>query len=185
MILSVAVLITYIATVVPMQPETVTFTKIPFHGLLIMTVVFSVFLLDFLIRKNSLTRVNTYAVLVYVCFLCALPVVYTVPNIVFASVLLLLAYRRVISVSTGKNIEKKILDASLYISVAGLFYFWAVLFFLVLYLAIARRAILSFRLLFIPLAGLFAVATLCIAYCLLAHGSLGWLVGRARPVVSF
>ncbi|WP_432412246.1 DUF6427 family protein [Rasiella sp. SM2506] len=141
-----------------------------------MVLVFSILLLDFVIRKNALTGINTFGIFVYSGLIVMLPIVFTEVNIIFSSIFLLLALRRMVSLTSEKNIEKKILDASLYIAIAALFHFWSILFLLPLYFGIIRITSASFRLLFIPVVGIFTVLVLTITIHLLIFDSLAWFL---------
>jgi hypothetical protein len=138
--------------------------------------VFSILLLDFVIRKNALTGVNTFGIFVYSGFIVMLPIIFTEVNIIFSSIFLLLALRRMVSFTSEKNLEKKIFDASLYIAIAALFHFWSVLFLLSLYWGILRISSASFRLLLIPFVGVATVLILAIAAHLLVFDSLAWFL---------
>ena len=139
--------------------------------------VFSILLLDFVIRKNALTGANTFGIFLFSGLIVMFPIIFTEINIIFSSVFLLLALRRMVSLTSEKNIEKKIFDAALYITIAALFHFWSILFLLPLYWGIIRIATASFRLLFIPLAGIFTVLILAITIHLLVFDSLAWFLG--------
>ena len=109
------------------------------HFFFIGVSVFLMFLLDFLIRKNNLTRNNTYGILFLSCFLVALPEIFQERNILIANIFILLSLRKILSFRNNKNIEKKILDATVWIMMASFFYFWSLLFFFVLYVALVRK----------------------------------------------
>lgn len=141
--------------------------------------VFSILLLDFVIRKNALTGANTFGILVYSGFIVMLPIIFTESNIIFSSIFLLLALRRMVSLTSEKNIEKKIFDASLYITIAALFHFWSILFLLPLYFGVIRITSANFRLLCIPFVGIFTVLVLAIATHFLVFDSLAWFLGWA------
>ena len=102
------------------------------------------------------------------------PATFTNINIIGSNLFLLLALRRMASLTSERNLEKKLLDASLYITVAGLFNFWALLFFAPLFWVLLRSASKTFRHIFIPLVGLFTVLLLTVAYHLIVHDSLQW-----------
>ncbi|MAZ73172.1 MAG: hypothetical protein CMC70_08475, partial [Flavobacteriaceae bacterium] len=142
---------------------------------------FSILLLDFVIRKNGLTEINTFGILIYSGLVVMFPIIFAEVNSVFSSIFLLLALRRMVSLTSEKNIEKKILDASLYITIAALFHFWSILFLIPLYWGVIRIASASFRMLFIPLAGIFTVLLLAVTVHLLVFdslaGFLGWVPG--------
>jgi Family of unknown function (DUF6427) len=145
--------------------------------------VFSILLLDFLIRKNALTGPNTFGIFVFSGLVVMLPVIFTNINIIFSNVFLLLALRRMVSLPSQKNIEKKLFDAAFYITIASLFHFWSILLFLPLYWAIVRIASVSFRLFFIPLVGAIAVLVLAVTIHLLAFDSLTWFT-QWLPVLN-
>tara|TARA_R100000935_G_scaffold36196_1_gene56956 strand:+ start:58624 stop:59547 length:924 start_codon:yes stop_codon:yes gene_type:complete len=144
---------------------------------------FSILLLDFVIRKNALTGTNTFGIYIFSGFIVMLPVIFTEAYIIFSNVFLMLALRRMVSLTSEKNIEKKIFDASLYITIAALFHFWSVLFLLPLYWAVIRVASAGFRLLFIPLVGIFTVLILTATFCLLVFDDVSWLLDWV-PVFS-
>ena len=94
----------------------------------------------FIIKKNKLTQTNSYALFSFSCFLLMVPILFQDSKPVFSLLFLLLALRRILSFNSKKNIQKKILDASLWIGIATLFYFWSLLFFFVLYAALIQLA---------------------------------------------
>ena len=70
--------------------------------------VFMMILLDFIIRKNNLTARNTYAIFIFAFFLLMVPVILQNGNMIVAVLLCLLAFRRIFSLTSDKNIEKKV-----------------------------------------------------------------------------
>ncbi|RDK88534.1 DUF6427 family protein [Marinirhabdus gelatinilytica] len=163
-------------------PDVLTFQEILTKGGFWLVLVFAMLLLDFIIRKNNLTGHNTFGVFIFSGLVAMLPVVFTSANIIFANVFLLLALRRMASLTSEKNIEKKIFDASFYITIAMLFQFWSVLFFAPLYWVISRSNVASFRMLFIPLAGVFAVLILWVTAHLLMFDSVTWFLDWIPPL---
>ena len=137
--------------------------------------IFAIFLLDFIVRKNDLTYKNTYTVLLFTCFLITLPVIFLDRNILFANVFLLMAFRRLASLSSEKNTERKILDASLWITVAALFYFWSILFFVLLFFSIVQKPETNHRLFIIPFIGFIAIFILSVSFHLLMDDSFLWI----------
>ena len=81
--------------------------------------VFSMLLLDFMIRKNRLSMDNTYGIFFFSCFLASFPSIFLARNIIVAVVLILFAIRRILSLRTEINTEKKILDAVIWITLAS------------------------------------------------------------------
>lgn len=154
------------------------------HAIFIAVSVLSVLLLDFIIRKNHLTKNNTYAILFFTCFLVMLPVIFLQQDVLLANVFLLLALRRIMSLRSDKNSTKKILDASVWITVASLFYFWSLLFFIPLWIAIVQKPNSDYKQMLVPFTGFFAVIIINTAYQLLAHDSFSWFLNW-KDAVSF
>ena len=136
---------------------------------------FTIFLLDFIINKNFLTQKNSYSILFYVGFILMFPAVFFNLDVVITHLLLLLSFRRIISLSSEKNTKKKILDASLFITLASLFYFWSILFFLVLFFAIFQKTTKSYKFFFIPLVGFFTIIILATVYSLITRDYFSWV----------
>ncbi len=154
------------------------------HGLFVVVSVLSMLLLDFIIRKNHLTANNTYAILFFSCFLVMLPVIFLQHSILLANIFLLLALRRIMSLRTDNNSEKKILDASLWITIASLFYFWSILFFIPLWIAIIQKPNTTYKQLLIPFTGFLAVFIVNTAYQLLVNDTFTWFLNW-KDAISF
>lgn len=137
--------------------------------------VFLMLLLDFIIRKNHLTKNNTYGILLFSTFLLAFPVIFLEKYFLVVTLFLFLALRRIMSFQSDKNIEKKILDASLWIALSCFCYFWSLLFFLVLYVAILQRRETTYKQLLIPIVGFMTIFTLAICFNLISGNSFSWL----------
>jgi hypothetical protein len=135
------------------------------------------FLLNFIIKKNKLTKNNSYAILFFSSFLLMFPSVLEEYRLLFSNLFLMLSLRRIISLPSGKNTEKKILDASIWIAIATLFYFWSILFLVVLIVAIFKTNIKKWKLLFIPLVGFSSVFVLTTVFYLLKNDDLFWFLG--------
>ena len=126
-------------------------------------------------KKNLLAANNTYTIFFFSCLVLLIPVVFTNTDLVLSNLFLLLAYRRILSLSSEKNREKKILDASIWISLAGIIYFWNLLFFIVLFIAIIQQRSKNYRLILIPFVGFFTILVLKTSYHILKDDSLNWL----------
>ncbi len=154
------------------------------HGFFIILSVLIMLLLDFIIRKNHLTKNNTFAILFFTCFLVMLPVIFLQHKILLANAFLLLALRRIMSLRSDKNSSKKILDASIWITVASLFYFWSLLFFIPLFIAVFQKPNTNYKQILIPFTGFVAVLIINTAYQLLANDSLFWFADW-QETISF
>ena len=146
--------------------------------------VFLMLSLDFIIRKNHLTKNNTFGILFFTCFLIAFPAIFLSQYILVATLFLFLALRRILSFRSEKNINKKILDAAIWITLASFFYFWSLLFFLLLYFAMLRRQGANYKQLLIPIVGFAVMFILAICFYLLVSDSFTWL-SEWRSTTSF
>lgn len=174
-LLSIAIVAGYFLNVFISQEGSFSLGSLINHVGTILLMVFAVLLLDFIIRKNNVTKNNTFAILLFVLFVLLLPQVYNAIPLIIANVFLLLSTRRMLSLKTEKNTVKKIFDATMYITLASLCYGWAILFFIVLYTAILYKTNATFKYLFIPIIGLLGITTLAITYQLLSTDSYVWI----------
>lgn len=126
----------------------------------------TMFVLNFIAQKNDLTKRNTYRILLFAAFTAALPMALIRSEILWSGFFILLALRRIMSLRSGLVIERKLFDASLWIAIASLFYFWSVLFYFVLFLAILYYASYNVRYWLIPLVGAVCVGILASCYLL-------------------
>ncbi|MCB0465542.1 MAG: hypothetical protein KDC78_07690, partial [Aequorivita sp.] len=152
------------------------------HGAFIVLSVLTMLLLDFIIRKNHLTKNNTFAILFFTCFMVMLPVIFVQHKILLANALLILALRRIMSLQSDKNSQKKILDASLWITAASLFYFWSLLFFVPLWVAIIQKPNSNYKQMLVPFTGFLAVIIINTAYQLLFYDSFAWFFNWREPI---
>jgi hypothetical protein len=136
--------------------------------------VLTLLLLDFIVRKNNLTRTSTLAVFFFTCFTLMIPMAYGDPEILIANTFCLFALRRVFSFTSERNSEKKLLDASIWIFVASYFYFYSLVYFAAIYFAILRSPNTKFRYLFIPSIALLGVVSLITSVHLLVEDSFNW-----------
>ncbi len=152
----------------------VDFQIITTHILLAFLCVFIMLLLDFIIRKNSLTYTNTYAILLFSCFVMMFPIIFSEKSILISNVFLLLAFRRILSLSSEKNMEKKILDASIWITLASLFYFWSLIFIIVLFIVIIKTSSKKHKHILIPFIGFSAIFIVTTVYHIILKDSFLW-----------
>jgi len=164
----------YLLRAILLKDIEITFTIFAEHLLFLSLSVFTMLLLDFVIRKNLLTKSNTYGIFLFTCFLITLPAIFSERNITIATIFFLLAFRRILSLRSDRNTEKKILDASIWITLASFFSFWSLLFFAILYFAIIRKQNTLFRYLFIPIAGFIGVLVIRAAFHFLLNDSFDW-----------
>ena len=152
------------------------FSTIGTRGVVVFLMVFAVLLLDFIIRKNTVTKNNTFAILLFVLFVLLVPEVYKTPKLILANIFVLLATRRILSLTTEKNTVKKIFDATMYITFASFCYGWSLLFFLVLYPAIISNTKFKVTYVLIPIVGFLGIISSAVAYQILVADSFSWLI---------
>ncbi len=126
---------------------------------------FSVFVVNFIVKRNKMTGPNSFAMLFYAMLMLVFPETLSDNNAILCSFFILLATRRLISVRSLKNIKLKIFDATLWVLISSLFYEWALLFLLLVFAAIYIYEPKNIRNWMVPLTGIFAFFT--IAYCIL------------------
>lgn len=97
---------------------------------------FMIFLVNFIVRRNQISETNSYAMLFFTLLFVVFPEVFQDNNAILCSFFVLLAIRRLISLRTLKKVQQKIFDAALWIFVASLFYDWALLFLIAVYTAL-------------------------------------------------
>ncbi|KGO89085.1 DUF6427 family protein [Flavobacterium suncheonense] len=142
--------------------------KIVFLGVLTA----SVFLVRFITKRNGLSKDNSYAAFFFAVFLILFPTVLVNTNVILSNFFLLLALRRLVSMQSMITPKEKIFDASLWIFVATVFHFWAILFLVLVFISVIFHVSGDYRNWIIPFIALFAVGTLFLMTVLLIDHSL-------------
>jgi len=115
----------------------------------------SFFVVNFIVKRNKMTGVNSFAILFYVLLMVVFPETLADNYAIGCSFFMLLALRRLISIRSLKNIKLKILDATLWTMVASLCYDWAVLYLFLIIIAIYIYEPKNVRNWLVPIAGIF------------------------------
>ncbi|MGA9324594.1 MAG: DUF6427 family protein [Salegentibacter sp.] len=102
--------------------------------------VLSILVLNFIARKNDLTKRSAYKILFFAVFSCSFIALLKNQQAILANLFLLFALRRIVSLRSHKFMQRKIFDATFWICIASLFYFWAILFVVVVYAGIMAYA---------------------------------------------
>ncbi len=97
---------------------------------------FSIFAVNFVVKRNQITANNSYAIFFFTLLIVLFPEVLRDNNGIFCGFFLLLAFRRIISLRSLKSVKMKLFDASLWIAVASIFYDWALLFFILVFVTL-------------------------------------------------
>lgn len=138
------------------------------HFLVLSLLMFSFFVVNFIVKRNKMTDVNSFAILFYVLLMVVFPETLTDNYAIGCSLFLLLALRRLISLRSLKNIKLKIFDATLLTMVASLCYDWAVLYLVLVFIAIYIYEPKNIRNWLVPLAGIFVFLMIFYALSILA-----------------
>jgi hypothetical protein len=115
------------------------------NTILITLLLVSFFLVNFIVKKNGLTKNSSYTILFFMLFLLLFPTVFNNSNLLLANFFLLLSMRRLISLQTLKAPKEKIFDASMWIFIASLFHFWCILFIVLVYVSIIFHVSRDYR----------------------------------------
>ena len=130
---------------------------------------FSIFVVNFIVKRNKVTGTNSFVILFYVLLAVVFPETLSDSNAIFCSFFLLLATRRLISIRSLKNIKFKIFDATVWILVSSLFYDWALLYIFLVFAAIYFYEPKNIRNWLVPFAGLFTVFMITKCVLILAN----------------
>lgn len=148
---------------------------------LIVLLLASFFLVNFMVKKNGLTKDSSYTILFFLLFLMLFPAVFSNTNLLFANFFLLLAMRRLMSLQTLKAPKEKIFDASMWIFIASLFHFWCILFILLVYISIVFHASRDYRNWLLPFVAFAATAVVFVLAALVFNPNwIDQLIGQTQ-----
>ena len=157
LIVSTILFLAFVLTKAVTVTENISFSLVSKQLFLFGVCLLSVFIFDFFVSKNNLTNKSSYHILFFVLFMIIFPQVFLNSKIVIANLFILFALRRIISLRTKKQIKKKLFDAAFWICLASLLYFWAILFFALIFIAIFLYNIIDFKNIIIPFIGMLTV----------------------------
>lgn len=138
----------------------------------ILMLISSLFIANFVSKRNSLTKDNAFVFLYFGFFIILIPQCLAEIRLISANFFVLLAFRRILSIKSLTATKEKIFDASLWIFVASLFHFWSILFLLLVFVAIFFHVASDYRSWFLPILAFFAVLILFSAFNLMTNASL-------------
>jgi hypothetical protein len=139
---------------------------------LLLLLVGSLWITNFITKKNGLSKDNSYTFLLFFVFLILFPKILSSGSLILANTFILLSLRRLISIQSLKAPKEKIFDASLLIFAASLFHFWCILFIFLVYVSIAFHVSRDYRNWIIPFVALFTVIVLFVFAALVFNPSL-------------
>jgi len=124
----------------------------------------SLFITNFIVKKNGLSKDSAFTVLFYLIFLLFFPPVLDDWKLVVSNFFVLLAMRRLVSLHSLKAPKEKIFDASLWIFIASIFHFWAILFIVLVFISILFHAARDYRNWFLPFIAFFTAGTVFLLF---------------------
>lgn len=127
----------------------------------------SIFITDFVVKKNGLSRDSTYTLFFYFLFLLFFPSVLDNTNLLFSNFFILLALRRLISLQSLKASKEKIFDASLWILVAALFHFWSIIYIVLVFISIIFHVSRDYRNWVLPFIAFFIVGNIFVLFSMI------------------
>ena len=151
--------------------EAVTFWFIIKQTFALLIIYASILLLNFILSKNSLSKKNNYEMLLFSLFLLFITQTTSYSNVLISNFFVLLGLRRIISLQSQKNIKKKLFDASYWIAIAALFYFWSILFFVLILIALMLYVDNNIKHWIIPFLGVFTVFIISVGVSIIIYDS--------------
>ncbi|HQE34556.1 hypothetical protein C3L50_08905 [Flavobacterium alvei] len=132
----------------------------------------SVFITNFIAKRNGLSKDSGYTLFFYFLFLLFFPSVWNNTNLIASNFFILLALRRLISLQSLKATKEKIFDASLWIFVASLFHFWSILYIILVFISVIFHVARDYRNWVLPFIAFFAVGIISVGISLLCNKDL-------------
>ena len=144
----------------------------------------SVLLLNFIANKNNLTQKNNLEILLFSLFFVIMPESLRDSYCIVANLLILMALRRLLSLHSQKEVKQKLFDASLWIALASIFYFWSILFFILILIALVLYTDNNIKHWIIPFISLITVFVISVSVSVILYEDYVMLF-KSKPQVSF
>jgi hypothetical protein len=129
----------------------------------------SVFITNFIAKKNGLSRDSSYSIFFYFLLLLFFPSIFDNVNLIASNFFILLALRRLISLESLKASNEKIFDASLWIFVAALFHFWSIVYIVLVFISIIFHVARDYKNWVLPFIAFFAVGIMSMLFSIIFH----------------
>ncbi|WP_190810442.1 EpsG family protein [Flagellimonas sp. S3867] len=157
---------------------------LPGEVLVIGILLFSMYIISRMVKVEKVTDLSSFAILFFTLLLVAFSETLGYRNAIFANFFLLLAIWRLLAIKSVRNVKHKIFDASFLICVAGFFYDWALIFLILVFVAINvydRKPVKNWM---VPFAAIITV--LILSFTLLKfNDSLGFFVEHYQFKIDF
>ncbi|AEW86458.1 hypothetical protein B0A78_00765 [Flavobacterium columnare NBRC 100251 = ATCC 23463] len=133
---------------------------------LLVLLVGSLLITNFITKKNGLSKDNSYTFLLFFIFLILFPDTLSDLKLILSNAFILLALRRLISMHSMITPKEKIFDASLWVFLASLINFWCILFLLLVFSSIILHVSRDYRNWLIPFIAFFTVLVIGLMFSL-------------------
>lgn len=141
-------------------------------GVLLLLLVASLFISNFVTKKNGLSKDNSFPFLFFFSSLILFPTTLGTTSLIVSNFFVLLAIRRLISLQSLVTPKEKIFDASLWIFIAALFHFWSILFIILVFMSIILHVARDYRNWILPYIAFFTVAIIFLLFAFMFDKTL-------------
>lgn len=156
------------------------------RGCVLVLLLLMMYISQFIVSRNRLVDDSAYVPLIFTSFLFIFPTSFENVRVIVASYFILLALRRIFSLHSLKQSKEKLLDASLWICFASLFHFWSILYFILLFYAIAFFGAKDYRNWVIPLVSFLGASIFLSLYLLIQEVHfIDWWTERVQISFDF
>jgi hypothetical protein len=160
--------------------------QIALKSALLLVLAGSLFLANFITRKNNLSKANTYAMFLFLVFLVLFPTIMVNIRIIISSFFLLLALRRLISLQSLITPKEKIFDASFWIFAAAVFHFWSIIYIGLVFISIIFHVSRDYRNWLIPFIAFMGVSIIYLmGGLMIGHGFFDNMLDQVRISFDF
>ncbi|MCP4882589.1 MAG: hypothetical protein GY908_02265 [Flavobacteriales bacterium] len=166
LLLSILVFFIYLVALINVDSAPLNFFFFAKNSLFIFLAILSVFVINFIIRKNALTEDNSFAILFYILMSSYFPNSYINDGLFISNFILLFAFRRIYSLRSSIETKEKIFDSAFWIGIASLFYVWSLFYLLLVYAAILIFRKIEWRNFVVPILGVLTPVFLSYTYLL-------------------
>jgi len=115
----------------------------------------SLFIVNFVVKKNGMSKDSAYTVLFYLLFMLFFPSGFNNTALLISNFFIILAMRRIVSLHSLKASKEKIFDASIWVCIAALFHFWSILYLVLIFIAVLFHVARDYRNWFLPIIAFF------------------------------
>ncbi|WP_298550558.1 DUF6427 family protein [uncultured Algibacter sp.] len=177
-------LLAFIIARIGISNEVLNFDFILKQIIFLLIVFGSILLLNFIVNKNNLTNKNNYEILLFSLFLLFITQTTSDSNVLLSNFFVLLGLRRIVSLRSPKNTKKKLFDAAFWIAIAALFYFWAILFFVLIIVSLILYTDYNIRHWIIPFLAVLSVFVICSCVSVVLYDSF-FVIFNLSPEISY